>query len=918
MWATEQAQESAHALLESSAANSAATLAVQVDAQFDNIDAYLKTVEYRFRNAQTAQAKEDLRKSISGETKVVSLPFRIGFVDADGFLVWSTAKDWEPHLAGTLDLSNRSYFVRAKLGDSGFLHDGPFESRLTGEPIITVARRLEDDQEQFQGIVFAAVTATAIGQQMAALHLGDGFSIDLLTETFRPVVSIASSKRVGPTQKSHALTSEFESEVQNNPSRSAFFYGIGQYRDGVERMYAAQKLSKSPYWLVVGVQYGSGSHLWTGSVAVLWALCALTSGLILISFRAYSLRGQQLETEVQLRDRELVERDNFLQTVAENIPGLVSHWDRQLICDFASPSHMDFFGLEPSEITGLGMSMLLGKNRMESEQKYVDLALKGEKSSQEIWVKDISGEDRCLLVRYLPDQNGLFVFCIDITEAQKATTELKQSLKRIQELYDSAPCGYHSLDQKGVFQSINDTELDWLGYSREEIVGKKSVRDLVAPEDRERFMAAFVDFKLTGQVRELPLSFVCKNGDLVHVVVSSTAVYDDHGNYDHSRSVVLDITRIVEEQNNLNRVLAAAPNAVRVATLDNHRVLFMNEAFVKLMRRSHEEARRMDISRNYVNPEEFTEIMAELAQGRPVLNKLLALHVPDEPDLPPTWVLASYMIVRYNGKDASLAWFFDVTELHQAKAQAEAANSAKTRFLESVSHEIRTPLHQIFGSAVGLRNELANSEQKQQMDVIMSQSKVLLGMIEDVLAYSQLDLGNVGMQSTSIDLEMLRNQTQMAFGPACQDKGLGFTVEINNQVEGLASLTGDSNKIELIIHHLVQNAVKFTSSGHVGVIFRLSPLPEGKVNLQVRVSDTGQGLSPELREHLFDPFVKGELGSSKFSTGTGLGLALVQSRVVLMGGQIGVWSIPGNGSTFWVDLPLEAAFLQVQNPQIQA
>ncbi len=136
----------------------------------------------------------------------------------------------------------------------------------------------------------------------------------------------------------------------------------------------------------------------------------------------------------------------------------------------------------------------------------------------------------------------------DITERKQAAEALQKSVSEIQDLYNFAPCGYHSLDKNGVIIQINDTELSWLGYSRDEVVGKLKITDLFSPESLQIFKEHFPAFKERGWVNDLEFDLICKDGSLMHILLNSTAIYDEDGEYLQSRSTMFDITELRKAQ----------------------------------------------------------------------------------------------------------------------------------------------------------------------------------------------------------------------------------------------------------------------------------------------------------------------------------------------------------------------------------
>ena len=155
----------------------------------------------------------------------------------------------------------------------------------------------------------------------------------------------------------------------------------------------------------------------------------------------------------------------------------------------------------------------------------------------------------------------------DITERKQAEEALQRSADEIRDLYNHAPCGYHSLDKDGVFVRINDTELEWLGYAREDVIGKVKFPDLLARSSRSRFEAEFARLKTEGVARDIEFDLVRKDGTILPVLVSATAITDPDGNYLMSRSMVYDMTERKRAEEAL-RLASAYNRSLIEAALD--------------------------------------------------------------------------------------------------------------------------------------------------------------------------------------------------------------------------------------------------------------------------------------------------------------------------------------------------------------
>ncbi|HOI75491.1 MAG TPA: PAS domain S-box protein [Syntrophales bacterium] len=406
----------------------------------------------------------------------------------------------------------------------------------------------------------------------------------------------------------------------------------------------------------------------------------------------------------------------------------------------------------------------------------------------------------------LDEQNrfqGSFAMFTDITERKQVERELEEerrSLERrvaerteelartnreLADLYNGAPCGYHSLDADGVIVHINDTELGWLGYSRDEVVGKMKITGWFTPDSLERFRNTYPVFMAQGYIHDIELDMVRKDGTILPVLVSATAVRDESGRYIMSRSTVLDHTT--------QRKAAA--------------------------------------------------------------------------------------------------------ELRKAKELAEQAAQAKAEFLANMSHEIRTPMNAVIGfSGLALKTDL-NPKQRDYLEKIKDSGRHLLGIINDILDFSKIEAGKLPVEHTEFDLQKVLENVSTLISEKTSAKELELMFRIGKDTP--YSLVGDPLRLGQILVNYANNAVKFTEEGEIVISVEKEEETEDEVVLRFSVRDTGIGLTKEQQGKLFQSFQQADTSISRQHGGTGLGLAISRELAHLMGGEVGVESEHGKGSTFW-------------------
>ena len=511
-----------------------------------------------------------------------------------------------------------------------------------------------------------------------------------------------------------------------------------------------------------------------------------------------------------------------------------------------------------------------------------------------------------------PERTLLGGIGVDIREQRRAERGLKLSESQFRDLFDDAPVAYHELDMDGRITRVNKTELALLGYSLNEMVGRPVWEFVLETKEVRESVAE----KLGGVV-QLGEGYQCtfrrKNGTLVPALVTDRLMTGSTDGISGLRCTMQDISPLKQAEQEIRaaeekyrKIFENAIEGIFQTSVEG-RFINANPALAHIYGYGTPENLMTSVhdiwDQIYVSKDRRREFTERVERDGSVSDFVSQVYRKNGEVI---WISEHARCVR-NDKGQVVYYegaIEDITsrkEAEQAMAMARdaAIESArlKSEFLANMSHEIRTPMNGIIGMT-GLLLDMEMSQRQHDFTRTISESaEALLKIINDILDFSKIEAGMM----TFDEIDFNPNDVVSGVVDLFAGQAVGKHLKISANVPlGLSEgLRGDPGRLRQVLANLVGNAVKFTEEGSISVNVEIMESVGTEVLLMFSVTDTGIGISQEQAEKLFQAFVQADGSTTRRYGGTGLGLAISKRLIAQMGGEIGVRSERGHGSTFW-------------------
>lgn len=629
------------------------------------------------------------------------------------------------------------------------------------------------------------------------------------------------------------------------------------------------------------------------------------------------LRRERLEHRAL--DQIVKDDEARRRAFTSNAPEAVFIKNRDSSYQFVNTTFEKNYKVSSSEIVGKTSAVIFSPEQVAQDEQQDALVLEtGAVNKMEMRLEDEDGGNRYLLIRKFPILDGageitaLGGIHVDVTVQRQSQRALAQTAA----IFSGSADGIILISGEGIIETLNPAAEGIFGYTADEVIGQ-DVSCLLPEEERathrgyiaksDLHMARIIDSNRDLLGRR-------KNGDLFPMELNVAPVSEDSQD-----TRIVGVFRDITERKSVEAELREKEERYRffvenvqegVIVVENGEVIDVSRVWLEMFRYEREEVLGRDVL-DFTAPSKHQLVRKMVAQeySEPYESELLRKNGVVFP------ALVRGKTLDYSGRKVRITTVMDITRqkrteaaLIEAKREADHANMAKSEFLSNMSHELRTPMNSIMGFSQMLEanpNEPLTDIQKKCVDHILRGSEHLLQLINEVLDLSRIETGHMALSIEDVKVDSVIAECLPLISSAAEARNISVLLP-EGDLSGI-SVRADYTRLKQALLNLLSNAVKYNREG--GRIALTVLQDTDRVRLSVK--DTGFGIASDQHEELFQPFSRLGAETSEIE-GTGIGLSITQKIVELLNGEIGYWSKPDEGSTFWIELPAASVF-SIQN-----
>ena len=514
-----------------------------------------------------------------------------------------------------------------------------------------------------------------------------------------------------------------------------------------------------------------------------------------------------------------------------------------------------------------------------------------------------------------------------------ARKRLEVRMKQFEAIVNSSDDAIISKSLDGIVNSWNPGAEAIFGYSADEMLGH-SMKVIIPDGLQDEEDLILEKIKNGETIEHFETQRLRKDGRIIYISATVSPLRDSTGNIIGVSKIARDITEhkmYEEELSKLSLTVEQSSNSIIITITNiNAEIEYVNPRFTQVTGYSAEEvmgknprilqskrtpkaiyaelwnslAQGINWQGEFINKRKDGSEFDEWAQITPLRNKngTVTHYVAVKEDITEK-KRTEEELQRYRLHLEELIQI-RTAELDKAKREAETANQSKSTFLANMSHEIRTPMNAIIGLAHLLQRQIIQPDQLDKLNKIINSGKHLLSIINDILDLSKIEAEQLTLEEATFLLPETINHVCSMMSERIDSKGLTLVEDIDSRLNTLP-LLGDQFRLSQVLINYIANAVKFTDQGSITLRSTIMSENETHLKLRFEIQDTGIGISETQQDKLFDAFEQAESSTTRKYGGTGLGLAICKTMAIMMGGETGVISTLGQGSTFWFTVLLK-------------